>query len=145
MPGFPPGPTRPNARAALPLTTRVLVSAVRGSLAVAGAGAAGARVAGTKGMVPAATRPDARARRRVRGLGNSPTCCLPNFGAGSQAIWLPIQFDACPRLARFAHSCGEVARPGAILIAWRMIPKKLAPHLMRGGYRFPEKKIMHHE
>src|SRR5882672_9343214 len=69
MPGFPFGPIRPNTRAGLPLTVRVLVPAVRRSLAVRSSGAAAARVIGKKGIVPAImATPDARICRRVRSL-----------------------------------------------------------------------------
>src|SRR5260370_6931553 len=64
MPGFPFGPMRPNTRAGLPLTARVLVPAVRRSLPVRGSGAAAARVVGRKGIVPAIAAPDARTCRR---------------------------------------------------------------------------------
>src|SRR5260370_28607485 len=68
MPGFPFGPIRPNARAGLPLTVRVLVPAVRRSLAVRDSGAATVRVIGRKGIVPAMATPDARICRRVRSV-----------------------------------------------------------------------------
>src|ERR1700688_188650 len=63
MPGFPFGPMRPNTRAGLPLTARVLVPAVRRSLAVRVSDAAAAR--GRKGIVPAIATPDATICRRV--------------------------------------------------------------------------------
>ena len=70
MPGFPSGPIRPNTRAGLSLTSRVLVPAVRRISAVRGSGAAAARVIGRKGIVPAAmATPEARIRRRVRSEG----------------------------------------------------------------------------
>src|ERR1700732_1016774 len=71
MPGFPFGPVRLNTRAGLPLTARVLVPAVRRSLAVDVPGAAVARVAGRKGIAPAIATPDATICRRVRSLGLS--------------------------------------------------------------------------
>src|SRR5260370_41588447 len=71
MPGFPFGPMRPNTRAGLPLTARVLVPAVRRSLPVRGPGAAAARVVGRKGIVPAIAAPDARTCRRGRIMGFS--------------------------------------------------------------------------
>src|ERR1700730_8214838 len=77
MPGFPFGPIRPNTRAGLPLTARVLVPAVRRSLAVPGSGAAAARVIGRRGIVPARATPDARIRRRVRSLAFSFSLIAP--------------------------------------------------------------------
>src|SRR3979411_2866668 len=71
MPGFPVGPVRPKTRADLPLTLRVLVPAVRRSLAVRGSGAAAAWVMGSRGIVPAIAAPDARIWRRVRSVGFS--------------------------------------------------------------------------
>src|SRR6266481_3751357 len=71
MPGFPFGPIRPNTRAGLPLTARVLVPAVRIKLAVRGSGAAEACVLGRKGIVPAMATPDARICRRLRSVGFS--------------------------------------------------------------------------
>src|SRR2546429_9464535 len=72
MPGFPFGPIRPNARAGLPLTSSVLMPAVRRSLAVRGSGAAVALVIGRKGVVTALATPDARSCRRGWGGGLSP-------------------------------------------------------------------------
>src|SRR5258708_35751759 len=69
MPGFPFGPTRPNTRAGLPTTSRVLVPAVRRSVALPVSGAAAAR--GRKGIAPAIATPDARICRRGRKLGVS--------------------------------------------------------------------------
>src|SRR5216683_3184850 len=69
MPGFPFGPTRPNTRAALPLTARVLVPAVRRSSASRGSDAAAARSFVKKGIVPAMATLDARICRRVRSAG----------------------------------------------------------------------------
>src|SRR5258706_7157294 len=71
MPGFPFGPIRPKTRAGLPLTSRVLVPAVRRSLAASVSGAAVARVAGRKGIAPAIATPDARICRRVINVGLS--------------------------------------------------------------------------
>src|SRR5882762_8300788 len=71
MPGFPFGPTRPNTRAALPLTARVLVPAVRRSSASRGSDAAAARSFVRKGIVPAMATLDARICRRVRSAGLS--------------------------------------------------------------------------
>src|SRR5258706_14929035 len=71
MPGFPFGPIRPKTRAGLPLTSRVLVPAVRRSLAASVSGAAVARVAGRKGIPPAIATPDARICRRVSSVGLS--------------------------------------------------------------------------
>src|SRR5260370_41096996 len=69
MPGFPFGPTRPNTRAALPLTARVLVPAVRRSSASRGSDAAAARSFVKKGIVPAMATLDARICRRGRSAG----------------------------------------------------------------------------
>src|ERR1700692_2898921 len=70
MPGFAFGPIRPNTRAGLPLTSRVLVPAVRRSLAVWVSGAAVVRGIDRKGIVPATATPDARIIcRRVRSTG----------------------------------------------------------------------------
>src|SRR5713226_7928416 len=77
MPGFPFGPIRPNTRAGLPLTARVLVPAVRRSSAVRGSGAAAVRVTGRKGIVPAMATPDARIRRRVSSVGSSFSLIAP--------------------------------------------------------------------
>jgi hypothetical protein len=72
MPGFPFGPMRPNTRAGLPLTSRVLVPAVRRSAAaVRDSGAAAARSVVRKGIVPAMATLDARICRRVRSVGLS--------------------------------------------------------------------------
>src|SRR3981189_2497344 len=72
MRGFPFGPVRPKTRAGLPLTSRVLVPAVRRSLAVRGSGVAAARGVCRKGIAPAIATPDARMScRRVRSVGFS--------------------------------------------------------------------------
>src|SRR5712691_1764489 len=72
MPGFPFGPIRPNTRAGLPLTERVLVPVVRRSLAAGISGAAVARRICRKGSVRAIATPDARMIcRRVRSVGLS--------------------------------------------------------------------------
>src|SRR5258707_14819205 len=71
MPGFPFGPIRPNTRADLPLTARVLVPTVRRSLAASVSGAAMARGIRRKGIAPAIATPDARICRRVRSVGLS--------------------------------------------------------------------------
>src|SRR5947209_8558824 len=71
MPGFPFGPMRPNTRAALPLTARVLVPAVRRSAAVRGSGAAAARSFVRNGIAAAIATPDVRICRRVRSVGLS--------------------------------------------------------------------------
>src|SRR5882762_3494919 len=65
MPGFAFGPIRPNTRADLPLTSRVLVPAVRRSLAEPVSGAAKIRVGDRNGIVPAIATPVARICRRV--------------------------------------------------------------------------------
>src|SRR5258708_40298539 len=71
MPGFPLGPMRPNTRAGLPLTARVLVPAVRRSAAVWGSGAAAARSFVRKGIAAAIATLEARICRRGRGWGLS--------------------------------------------------------------------------
>src|ERR1700681_3883417 len=72
MPGFAFGPIRLNTRAGLPLTSRVLVPAVRRGLALWVSGAAVARGIDRKGIVPATATPDARIIcRRVRSMGFS--------------------------------------------------------------------------
>src|ERR1700738_4794127 len=92
MPGFPFGPIRLNTRAGLPLTTRVLVPAVRRRLAVPGSGAAATRVIGRKGIVPAMATPDARMWRRVRSVGFSFSliacpCRRVDRGSGHEDRW----------------------------------------------------------
>src|SRR5882762_1192693 len=63
---------RPNTRGGLSLTARVLVPAVRRSLALRGSGGAAARALGTKEIVPAMATPDASMIcRRVRSVGLS--------------------------------------------------------------------------
>src|SRR5438128_11916052 len=69
MPGFPFGPIRPNTCAGLPLTARVLVPAVRRSLAGLASGAAVALIIGRKGMETAMATPDAGNCRRGRRAG----------------------------------------------------------------------------
>src|ERR1700716_3300222 len=71
MPGFPFGLKRPNTGAGLPLTSRILLPAVRRILPAPGSGAAAARSAGMKAIVPATATPDARTCRRVGGGGFS--------------------------------------------------------------------------
>src|SRR5580700_1733044 len=99
MPGFPFGPMRPNTRAGLPLTARVLVPAVRRSLPVRGSGAAAARVVGRKGIVPAIAAPDARTCRRVRSVGFSffiigLVHVGPGLETGHQFNLMPVR-DCC--------------------------------------------------
>src|SRR6266404_15182 len=91
MPGFPFGPIRPKTRAGLPLTARVLVPAVRRSLAASVSGAAVARGIRRKGIAPAIATPDARMIcRRLRSVGLSSLIELDHsITFGNQP---PIQF-----------------------------------------------------
>src|SRR5882672_11071675 len=103
MPGFAFGPIRRNTRAGLPLTSRVLVPAVRRSLAVWVSGAAVARGIDRKGIVPATATPDARIiclRVRPVGLSFSFIAAYP-FRSRSETSH-PFDFDPCQGLLRLA-------------------------------------------
>jgi hypothetical protein len=104
MPGFPFGPIRPNTRADLPLTERVLVPAVGRSSALRDWGAAAARAVGWKGIAPAMATAHARISRRVRSVGLSFIAACPGRPLRRLAT---NQFDAYPRLLRFACRCLE--------------------------------------
>src|SRR5438093_11828126 len=88
MPGFPFGPTRPNTRAGLPLTSSVLMPAVRRSLAARGSGAAVALVIGRKGIVTAMATPDARICRRVRRVATLAGSRVFQASSASRTFWI---------------------------------------------------------
>src|SRR5258708_3706988 len=121
MPGFPFGPMRSNTRAGLPLTERILVPAVRRSLAVGASGVAAARVMGSKAIVPAMATPDARICRRVTecGIFILSHCRLPI----SRRLATKIQFDAFLGLLRFAYCCRDIGlSPRALSLTTRRHP-----------------------
>jgi hypothetical protein len=103
-PGFPFGPTRSNTCAGLPLTERILVPAVRRSLAVRGSGAAAAPVTGRKGITPAMAAPDARMRRRVRSVGFS-------FSLNGVFQYVLFQIASTIGHAWFTYIMGQSAEP----------------------------------
>src|SRR6202035_2838161 len=95
MPGLPFGPMRPNTRAGLPLTARVLVPAVRRTPAARGSGAAAARSFVRKGMEPAMATLDARICRRVRDVGLSSSLIATLLFRSRSENNHPFDFDAC--------------------------------------------------
>src|ERR1700694_4645392 len=105
MPGFPFGPVRPNTRAALPWTSRVLVPAVRRNSAPRVSGAAVTRAIRSKGIAPAIATPDARIWRRLGSVGVSFSLMAACPFRSRSESWPPIQFDACPGLPRLACDC----------------------------------------
>src|ERR1700737_101145 len=104
MPGLPFGPIRLNTRAALPLTERVLVPAVKES-AAAGSGAVAARAVGRKEIVPAMATPDARISRRGRSVGLSLSLISACSRQTRSGDWPPIQLNALERLLCFRWCC----------------------------------------
>jgi hypothetical protein len=144
MPGFAFGPIRPNTRAGLPLTSRVLVPAVRRSLAVWVSGAAVARGIDKKGIVPATATPDPRIIcRRVRSMGFSFTLngrvhVCPRSGPSHQFNLMVVQ-DCCIFRA-IAGNIGRRRRDGGVIasrsISWRDLAESYGHHTTNRFVRF---------